>query len=351
MGGTKEGTFAWSDLLIDFSEFKIELPTWDTIKGLLPSWLVGGGIKKGKPVRHPELPYVPDWLSDEDRFGDDDYGPAPIKQEMTGDELFNMLPAWIRDPFSWISDRFKELGKLKVEWPDINIQDLTEGVKNMIRSVLPDPVDDPWLYKLVPQKIYDWLGVSTEVREAQAKMANAQIEVEKLEQKRRDIQAKEATEMGAIKDFFGGYSIEQKDKELAENQADLLEANKNAETASAVLARTVSNSRPHLVTDIGLIIKKEGFLPTRESKEFTRIRSKQEMTMQRHIAKVYMANQTNELGALLAAAAAGSSGRGSTTINNVTVAPSSSNTVSSVSKSENVYGTVDPYTSASGAYG
>ena len=216
----------------------------------------------------------------------------------------------------------------------------------MIRSVLPDPVDDPWLYKLVPQKIYDWLGVSTEVREAQAAMANAKIEVEKLEQKSREIQAKEATEMGAIRDFLGGYSIEQKDKELTENQADLLEANKIVETASAVLARTVANSRPHIVTDIRLIIKKEGCLPISTPKQLVKVPSNQERTIIHN-----QIDKMGQMGALLAAAALGSGGRGSTTINNVTVAPSSRNTVSSINKSENTYGTVDPYTAASGAYG
>ena len=54
---------------------------------------------------------------------------------------------------------------------------------------------------------------------------------------------------------------------------------------------------------------------------------------------------------LLAAYGNGGSSGGSTTVNNVTVSPSTSNTVSSVQKSENTYGTVDPYTSASGAYG
>ena len=54
---------------------------------------------------------------------------------------------------------------------------------------------------------------------------------------------------------------------------------------------------------------------------------------------------------LLAAYGNGGGSGGGTTVNTVTVAPSTSNTVSSVSKSENVYGTVDPYTSAAGAYG
>ena len=54
---------------------------------------------------------------------------------------------------------------------------------------------------------------------------------------------------------------------------------------------------------------------------------------------------------LLAAYGNGGSTGGGTTVNNVTVAPSTSNTVSSIQKSENTYGTVDPYTSASGAYG
>ena len=53
------------------------------------------------------------------------------------------------------------------------------------------------------------------------------------------------------------------------------------------------------------------------------------------------------LGVLGAASARG----GGTTVNNVTVAPSTSNSVSNVQKSENTYGTVDPYTSAAGAYG
>ena len=54
---------------------------------------------------------------------------------------------------------------------------------------------------------------------------------------------------------------------------------------------------------------------------------------------------------LLAAYGSGSGDGGGTTVNNVTVSPSTSNTVSSVQKSENTYGTVDPYTSAAGAYG
>ena len=54
---------------------------------------------------------------------------------------------------------------------------------------------------------------------------------------------------------------------------------------------------------------------------------------------------------LLAAYGNGGNGGGGTTVNNVTVAPSTSNTVSSIQKSENTYGTVDPYTAAAGAYG
>ena len=54
---------------------------------------------------------------------------------------------------------------------------------------------------------------------------------------------------------------------------------------------------------------------------------------------------------LIAAYGNGGSSGGSSTVNNVTVAPSTSNTVSSINKSENTYGTVDPYTSAAGAYG
>ena len=54
---------------------------------------------------------------------------------------------------------------------------------------------------------------------------------------------------------------------------------------------------------------------------------------------------------LLAAYGNGGGSGGSTTVNNVTVSPSTSNTVSSTQKQENVYGVVDPYTSVAGAYG
>ena len=47
----------------------------------------------------------------------------------------------------------------------------------------------------------------------------------------------------------------------------------------------------------------------------------------------------------------GGAGGGGTTINNVTVAPQTSTSVASTNISENRYGTVDPYTNASGAYG
>ena len=63
-----------------------------------------------------------------------------------------------------------------------------------------------------------------------------------------------------------------------------------------------------------------------------------------------MAQIPAQLGAILAQLG-GAPTAGQTTVNNVTVAPSSSNSISSVSKSENTYGTVDPYTSAVGAYG
>ena len=46
-----------------------------------------------------------------------------------------------------------------------------------------------------------------------------------------------------------------------------------------------------------------------------------------------------------------SSGGGGTTIINVTVAPSTSNTSSNTNIAENIYGVADPYTSAAGAYG
>ena len=199
--------------------------------------------------------------------------------------------------------------------------------------MLPDPVDDPWLYKLVPQKIYDWLGVSTKVREAQAEMANARIEVEKLEAKRAEHQ--KLIDEGDMRTWRGA----SRKGQIEDINEELLEANQKAADAEAVLARTVDNSRPHLVTDIGLIIKKHGFLPISTPKQLVKVPPN-------------ISAQTNQMGALLSAAAAGSSGGGGgTTVNNVTVAPSTSNSISSVNKSENTYGTVDPYTSAAGAYG
>ena len=47
----------------------------------------------------------------------------------------------------------------------------------------------------------------------------------------------------------------------------------------------------------------------------------------------------------------GGGGGGTTTVNNVTVAPQTSTSVASTNIAENVYGTVDPYTNAAGAYG
>jgi hypothetical protein len=47
----------------------------------------------------------------------------------------------------------------------------------------------------------------------------------------------------------------------------------------------------------------------------------------------------------------GGSGGGGMTVNNVTVAPQTSTSVASTNIAENVYGTVDPYTNAAGAYG
>ena len=312
------------------------------------------------------------------------------------------LPKWMTE-----KDYFK------FDWPDITIQDLTEGVKNMIKSVLPDPVDDPWLYKLVPQKVYDWLGVSTQVREAQAKMANAQIEVQKLEQDRNDLAKKVAASKlwvetgGEQGQDFSTNIIGSKVGEEEEWQRDqankieklntkLLAATNKLEAANTELSQVVHRSTPHIVTDLGLLVKQLGFLPiSTVSSELAKAAQWDERVLAGHkfrwersqlaaqefidnfdkddqpqakteliggtepafrrVAaehRKWIANQKNQTGAILAAAAAGSSGgRGSTTINNITVAPSSSNTVSSVNKSENTYGTVDPYTAASGAYG
>ena len=80
------------------------------------------------------------------------------------------------------------------------------------------------------------------------------------------------------------------------------------------VADAIGNSEPHIVTDIGLMLK---------------------------------ANPS-AIGALLGGLGGGSS---TTTINHVTVAPSTSNTSSSTTIAENIYGVSDPYTSASGAYG
>ena len=57
-----------------------------------------------------------------------------------------------------------------------------------------------------------------------------------------------------------------------------------------------------------------------------------------------------QMGALLKAFG-GAGGGGGTTVNNVTVAPQTSTSVASTNIAENVYGTVDPYTNATGAYG
>jgi hypothetical protein len=61
--------------------------------------------------------------------------------------------------------------------------------------------------------------------------------------------------------------------------------------------------------------------------------------------------RASNFGQLLKMAAMQSSGGGGTTVNNVTVAPQTSTSVASTNIAENVYGTVDPYTNAAGAYG
>jgi hypothetical protein len=129
---------------------------------------------------------------------------------------------------------------------------LTEGVKNMVRGLLPDPVEDPWLYKLVPQKIYDWLGVPTAVREAEAEMAEAGQEKQKLEQDRNDLAKKVAAsklwvETGGEQgqDFstnimgskVGEEEEWQRDQanKIEKLDAEILEATKKQETIATVL--------------------------------------------------------------------------------------------------------------------
>ena len=90
---------------------------------------------------------------------------------------------------------------------------------------------------------------------------------------------------------------------------------KGRATDLASIAEAIGNSEPHMKTDIGLMLK---------------------------------ANPS-AMGALLRGYGGG--GGGTTTVNNVTVAPQTSTSVASTNIAENVYGTVDPYTNASGAYG
>ena len=81
------------------------------------------------------------------------------------------------------------------------------------------------------------------------------------------------------------------------------------------VADAIGNSEPHMKTDLGLMLKAH----------------------------------PSAMGALLRGFGGG--GGGTTTVNNVTVAPQTSTSVASTNIAENVYGTVDPYTNASGAYG
>ena len=301
---------------------KIALPTWGEMKAMIPWWL--GGTKGKK----------------EDLTGAADAPPVQ-EQKMKWPEMPALPQIQLNLP-KWMTDK----DYFKFKWPEITIEDLTEGVKNIIRAMLPDPIKDPWMYKLIPQKIYDWLGVPTAVREAQAELANASAEIQqaeaeiKFEQDRiRRSEGGENVYSVSAENPFGregegrSESLETIDELTTEIKKQTIKRDK-ADTALQSLSDTVSNSRAHLVTDIGLLLTaNKGVLPVKIFKE--------DMVMPR----------VSNFGQLLKMAAMQSAGGGGTTINNVTVAPSSSNSISSIQKTENTYGTVDPYTSAAGAYG
>jgi hypothetical protein len=221
----------------NWSTFKTWAETW--FKDNIYSPAVGDTPAKlfGVPLSLPALPEItwPEITLPELTLPEITW-PEITLPKITWDDL--NLPEWMtkKDFFT-------------IDWPDINIKDLEDGVKNLIRGVLPDPVDDPILYAIVPQKIYDWLGISTAQREAEAKMAEASGELQRLEQERSAIEAKEIKTRARL---VMGYSKGQKVKDLVAINDEILAAQNRIAEAQETLAEAATTSQSLFTHDQGL---------------------------------------------------------------------------------------------------
>ena len=108
---------------------------------------------------------------------------------------------------------------------------------------------------------------------------------------------------------------------------------KGRATDLAAIAEAIGHSKAHMRTDLGLLMEaNKGILPVKL------------------VGDVFKPIPPKVSGDLLSAFAQ-QRASGGTTVNNVTVAPTTSNSSSNTTIAENTYGVADPYTSASGAYG
>ena len=277
------------------------------------------------------------------------------------DSFKELLPEWLSDPVGWVTGLFKKGEKVGAE-EKARIEKTSLATEEAKKSQKTSTTRNE-------QRIF----LEEEVKQAQADLKVEQDKRLATGQKLRDVdkdidkylaiaEEKMGKEM-SVKDIFSGLSFKGLDKSQKVGLQQALKEQRELEKLPSV-----GKGKEETKLEKEIAKYDAQLLPLQETMaEDQRIaassldqlvqaalKKKESLAVHdRHVERAIYglmqgaAAQT----ALLAAYGNGGSGGSSTTVNNVTVAPSTSNTVSSVQKSENTYGTVDPYTSASGAYG
>ena len=374
LGGSEGKTMS---ALVDdtVGKWKFSLPTWDSIKNLLPTWLGGEGMADA-------------FLDDAESFGDDEPSDVVTGSKTkfpTGEELLNMLmPGWLtefmHDPLAYIKSA---VGWTKEDKEDTTAQSFFdewklpswESFKEMMPEWLRDPVG--WVKGLFRKGKEAGEEEAKALQQAESlkhQKALEEMEAAKAESggKRinRQVQSRgdtaqryfrDTAEDAGLVDFKAGFqdTIDQKafwdavNRTLTEGSAEV----------SAAMIRTLMKNDEWEAKDIRTedSYTDKVFLETMLKRleplqEGANPNSNSFYVHDKHVEKaVYQlinAYATSTRGTLLnglALATQGSSQR--PTVNHVTIAPSSSNTVSSAAYTEQTYGTSDPFTSVSGAYG
>ena len=257
----------------------------------------------------------------------------------TWDSFKELLPKWLSDPVGWVTGLFKkgeEVGE--EEKARIAQKTLLEGGKE--QSAYGKRLGESGMSR--DEALAEYKRVKEAGETVSMDLSRAAKEASKW-------YATQATEMGIMTRGAritgtkeSKWNIDETNKAMTAGMASALQMKVKGGGGGGLIERQFTDEK-----DKDAIVKMAE-AGTHSGSLFTH-----DIHVEKSLQQLIqpMLNLAAAQSALLAAYGNGGSSGGSTTVNNVTVAPTTSNTVSSLQKQENVYGVVDPYTSVAGAYG